>query len=176
MKKYFIGKNIFKIAFLSGLVLSSPGISFSQDLTSEPVLPLSLAQKAANSAREKCEADGYKVTVAIVDAGGNLKVLIKGDGAGPHSIDSSLKKAYTAMTLRRSSAEMSKMTDATPALKSLEKINDRIILLGGGLPIKAGDVTIGGIGVGGAPGGHLDEACAKEGLESLKEALSKTGK
>lgn len=175
MKKPF-SRGILQVALFSGILLHSPGVSFSQELISEPVLPLSLAQKAANAAREKCEADGYKVSVAIVDSGGNLKVLVKGDGAGPHATDSSFKKAYTALTLRRSTMDFSKSAEATPALKSLEKINDKIILLAGGLPIKAGDITIGGIGVGGAPGGHLDDACAKEGLEALKPSLSKKEK
>src|SRR3989338_1441713 len=102
MKRSFI-RGILHVAFFSAVLLCSPKISFSQELISEPVLPLSLAQKAANAAREKCEADGYKVSVAIVDSGGNLKTLVKSDGAGPHASDSSFKKAYTSMTLRRPS-------------------------------------------------------------------------
>jgi uncharacterized protein GlcG (DUF336 family) len=46
-------------------------------------------------------------------------------------------------------------------------MNDKILILGGGLPIEMEGEVVGGIGVGGAPGGHLDAACAQFGLESI---------
>ena len=72
------------------------------ELPKEVVLPMSLAQKAANAALAKCEEGGYRVSVAVVDRGGNVKVLLRGDGAGPHTQDSSVRKAYTASSIRRS--------------------------------------------------------------------------
>ena len=54
-----------------------------------------------------------------------------------------------------------------PELSGLRDMDPRLVILGGGLPIKIGDALVGGIGVGGAPGGHLDEACAQAGLDEV---------
>ncbi len=166
--KIALGKKpVFAFGLALGLLGLTASPSLSQELIEEKSLPLSLAQKAANVAREKCEADGYKISVAVVDAGGNLRALVRGDGAGPHTIDSSSKKAYTASSLRRPTKELAELIVKNPAVQALGRMNDKILILGGGLPIKFGDAVLGGIGVGGAPGGHLDEACAVEGLKSI---------
>jgi uncharacterized protein GlcG (DUF336 family) len=160
-----------KLGFTLWLLISFAATSISQELIDEKVLPLTLAQKAADAAREKCEADGYKVSVAIVDTGGNLKVLLRSDGAGPHTPDSSFKKAYTSSSLRRPTKHLADLVVKVPSLQALGKMNENILLLAGGFPIKFGENVVGGIGVGGAPGGDLDEACALEGLTSIKAAL-----
>ena len=133
-----------------------------------PALSLESALKAARAALARCEADGYRVTVTVVDAGGTVKAVLRGDGAGPHTTDSSRKKAYTSASLRRSTRELSELVVKIPRLHSLGRMNDEILLLGGGLPIRQGERVVGGIGVGGAPGDSLDEACARAGLEALQ--------
>ena len=143
------------------------GFPQAESLPKEAVLPLALAQKAAAAGLAKCEEGGYKVSVAIADRGGNLKVLLRGDGAGPHTTDSSFRKAYTAASLRRSTLELAELIAKIPSIQALRDMNDRILILGGGLPIELEGEVVGGIGVGGAPGGHLDEACAAAGLASL---------
>lgn len=140
---------------------------FAQELNSVKALPLAMAKKAADAAREKCEADGYKVSVFVVDEGGHPKALVKSDGAGPHTSDSSFRKAYTALSMRNATQNLSNLVKKMPQLASLEKMNDKIILLAGGQPIKFGGDVVGGIGVGGAPGGHLDDACAVAGLKAI---------
>ena len=139
----------------------------SRPLPREGVLPLALAERAAAAGLAKCEEGGYNVSVAIADRGGNLKVLLRDDGAGPHTTDSSFRKAYTAASLRRSTLELAELIAKVPGLQALRDMNDRILILGGGLPIELGGEVVGGIGVGGAPGAHLDEACAAAGLASL---------
>ncbi len=128
---------------------------------------LASAYKAAEATRAQCEKDGYKVSVAVVDMGGNLKAQIRGDGAGPHTVDSSFRKAYTSASLGRPTMDLAKLVVKMPAIQALGKMNENILLLGGGLPIQFDGVTVGGIGVGGAPGAHLDEACAKAGLKAI---------
>jgi len=140
------------------------------ELPREAVLPLALATKAATTALDKCTKDGYRVSVAVVDRAGVLKVLVRGDGAGPHTTDSSTKKAYTAASLRRPTGEVAEMVAKTPAVQGLHYMNDKVLILGGGLPIDLGGEIVGGIGVGGAPGGHLDAACAQAGLDSIGAA------
>lgn len=137
-------------------------------LPREAYLPLAQAEKAADTALKKCAQDGYQVSVAIVDRAGVTKVLLHGDGAGPHTLNSSTRKAFTAASLGRSTAELADLIKDKPELAGLRNMDDRILILGGGLPIKIGAELVGGIGVGGAPGGHLDEACAQAGLDSLK--------
>ena len=149
------------------LTLGVTSMGRAQELPHEATLPLALASKAAAAAQEKCKQDGYRVSVAVVDRAGVLKVLVRGDGAGPHSTDSSTKKAYTASTLRKPTSELAETVAKNPAAQGLRDISDKILLLGGGLPIEMEGEVVGGIGVGGAPGGHLDAACAQAGLDSI---------
>jgi len=159
-------------AFVNSLVLVqalgfAQVVAAAEELPREAALPLALANKAAAAAQEKCKQDGYRVTVAVVDRAGVLKVLMRGDGAGPHTTNSSSKKAYTAASLRRPTSEMAELVAKTPALQGLRDIDDKVLILGGGLPIEIGGEVVGAIGVGGAPGGHLDDACAQAGLDSI---------
>jgi len=140
----------------------------AQDFPTQKVLPLELSTQAAMAAIKKCHDDGFKVSVAIVDQAGLLKVQLKADGAGPHTLDSSRRKAYTANSLRDSTHKYAVLVAQKPELQSLTRLNDNILLLGGGFPIKIGGEVVGGIGVGGAPGIEFDEVCASAALKILK--------
>lgn len=142
----------------------------AEELPREAVLPLALATQAAAAAVEKCRQDGYRVSAAVVDRAGVVKVLMRGDGAGPHTTDSSSKKAYTAASLGRPTSELAELITKVPTLQALREMNERILMLGGGLPIEIRGEVVGGIGVGGAPGAHLDEACAQAGLDIIGAA------
>lgn len=144
------------------------GQVFAQDFKSQKVLPLELSTQAAMAAIKKCHDDGFKVSVAIVDQSGLVKVQLKADGAGPHTLDSSRRKAYTANSLRDSTHKYAVLIAQKPELQSLSRLNDNILILGGGFPIKIGGEVIGGIGVGGAPGIEFDEVCASAALKVLK--------
>src|SRR3989449_3744287 len=75
-------------------------VAAAEELPREAALPLTLANKAAAAAQEKCKQDGYRVSVAVVDRAGVVKVLMRGDGAGAHQTNSSRKKADTDASLR----------------------------------------------------------------------------
>lgn len=139
-------------------------------LPKESVLPLALADKAVHTAMETCKKDGYRVSASVVDRGGVLRGMVRADGAGPHTVESSRKKAYTAASLRRPTSELAELIAKVPMLQALREMNDNILMLGGGLPIEIGGEVVGGIGVGGAPGAHLDDACAQAGLDSIGAA------
>jgi uncharacterized protein GlcG (DUF336 family) len=94
----------------------------------------------------------------------------RADGAGPHTVDSSRKKAYTASSLRRPTTELAELITKVPTLQALGDINEHMLMVGGGLPIELGGEVVGGIGVGGAPGAHLDDACAQSGLDAIGAA------
>ena len=146
-------------------------VASAQELPFQKILPLELAREAASAALAACEAKGYRVSVAVVDGGGHVKVLIKGDGAGPHTLDSSRRKAYTALSLRRRTSDLVALIAKQPAAAGLRDMNEDILILGGGMPIEAAGEVIGGIGVGGAPGGEKDEACARAGIDSIRDRL-----
>lgn len=145
-------------------------IAAAEDLPREAVLPLVLANKAAAAAVEKCKQDGYKVSASVVDKAGVLRAFQRADGAGPHTVDSSRKKAYTAASLGRTTSELGELVVKMPHLQAIGKMNESIIILGGGLPIQFGSDVVGGIGVGGAPGTQLDDACAQAGLDAIGAA------
>ena len=83
----------------------------------------------------------------------------------------SRRKAYTSAILRVSTIDLAKRV-ATPGAFNPTVYDTQMVIAGGGLPIKAGDETVGGIGVSGAPGGDKDEACANAGLDKIKNQLN----
>ncbi len=145
-----------------GLVESS-----AEELSKESVLPFQGATRAVQAALNACMKDGYRVSVSVVDRSGVLRAMGRADGAGPHTVESSRKKAYTAASLQRPTTELAELIGKVPTLQALRDMNAEILILGGGFPIDIGGEVVGGIGVGGAPGAHLDDACAQAGLESI---------
>lgn len=158
------------IGMLSVFVYLAPCLALADDFDfpTQEILPLDLSTRAAMAAIQQCSDDGYKVSVAITDQAGLLKVQLKADGAGPHTLDSSFRKAYTANSLRDSTHKFAVMAANNPELQGLARMNEKILLLGGGFPIKINGETIGGVGVGGAPGVKFDETCARAALNVLK--------
>lgn len=165
--RFQIIKKTLGSATLAGLILGSGAFSQAAELPKRAYLPLELAQQAANAALKKCSDDGYRVSATVVDDDGVIQVVLHGDGAGPHTINSSSGKAFTAASMGRATGGLADFMKDKPELDGLRDMDERILILGGGLPIKFGDELVGGIGVGGAPGSHLDEACAQAGIESI---------
>ncbi|MFO0700887.1 MAG: heme-binding protein [Nitrospira sp.] len=164
-----------RVIMVSGLLclfifLIVPSTILADELPKESVLPLGLANKAIQAALEVCKKDGYRVSVSVVDRGGVLRAMGRADGAGPHTVDSSRKKAYTAASLRRPTSELADLITKVPTLQALRDINGEVLMVGGGFPIDMGGEVVGGIGVGGAPGAHLDDACAQGGLDAIGAA------
>ena len=158
---------------LAGALLAAGwlGVGHAADeLPKESVLPVALAGKAAQAALDACKKDGYRVSASVVDRAGVLRAMLRADGAGPHTVDSSRKKAYTSASLRRATSELAEMIAKQPALQALREMNESILMVGGGLPIEIAGEVVGAIGVGGAPGTHLDDACAEAGLDAIGAA------
>jgi uncharacterized protein GlcG (DUF336 family) len=130
-----------------------------------------LAVEAAQTAVAACRAQGYTISVSIVDRLGNPKLLLVGDGASALSRRLSRRKAYTAAVRRVSTGELAKQVGA-PGAFNPTLYDTQLVTAIGGLPIKVGDETIGAIGVSGAPGGDKDEACANAGIAKISDRLN----
>jgi uncharacterized protein GlcG (DUF336 family) len=161
---------VHRLLIATAFVMMPSVILASDELPRETVLPMGLAGKAIQASVDACYKDGYRVSVSIVDRAGVLRAMARADGAGPHTVDSSRKKAYTAASLRRPTTELAELINRVPSLQALREMNDQVLMLGGGLPIEIGGEIVGGIGVGGAPGAHFDDACAQAGLDAIGAA------
>ena len=155
------------IQIVFGMIIAISSSVDAQGLPKESILPLSFAEKAAVAAMDKCVEGGYKVSVAVVDRSGTILVLLRDNGAGPHTVDSSSRKAYTSASLRRPTEHLAQLITKFPSIEGLRDMNEKILILGGGLPIAIQGEVVGAIGVGGAPGAHLDEACALAGVQAI---------
>jgi len=128
------------------------------------------ALKAAQAALVKCRDSGYQVAVAVVDRGGVVQALLRDRFAGPHTIEVSQNKAWTAVSFKTSTLELEKLTRPGQTMSGLRAV-PRFLAIGGGLTIEAGGSLLGAIGVSGAPGGEADEACAVAGIKAIAESL-----
>ena len=147
------------------------GPAAGQSVRTEKNISLALATEIAMAAVADCVAKNYTVTATVVDRAGQIKAVQRADNAGPSTLDSARYKAYTASTFRAPTSAIMDNAQKNPGAQHLWQI-DGIILLAGGLPIKSGAETIGGVGVGGAPAGSLDEQCAQAGLDKAKDKLN----
>ena len=130
---------------------------------------LHMALTIAEAAIAECDRTGNSVSVAVVDRAGRLRVFLQGDKAAPHNIELAERKAYTARTFGRSSADWAKRTIDVPELAAQRQLA-HVIALRGGVPIKVGDETIGAVGVSGSTS-EGDEACAMAGLAKVADQL-----
>jgi uncharacterized protein GlcG (DUF336 family) len=148
----------------------------AQTLLAEPALSADAALQVARGALERCRAEGQKVSVTVVDASGRPKVALRDDGAAPHTAEHSLRKAYTALTYRMPSAEYGKRAGEAKGVAIGPQLLPNITTAAGGVPIKAGGVTVGAVGVSGTPaskgGGESDSKCAQAGIERIEKDLA----
>jgi uncharacterized protein GlcG (DUF336 family) len=164
---------------LAAISIAIPGVAMTQALVTERTISVSAAQEAARVALEQCRKDGHRVTVTVLDHAARTKVVLRDDGASPHSLQHSLNKAYTALTYREPSGDYGKRAAANfPA--SAGPLNlEKITTSAGGLPIRAGNDVVGAIGVSGsrgtqsAPGGAADAKCGQAGIDRIASDLGR---
>ena len=149
-------------------VALSCGLASAQALVTERGLSLTAAMELATAALERCRADGFKVTVTVLNRHARTSVVLSDDGVNPHTVENSLRKAYTAFTTRSPSLDMAKRTQ--PGLAGFMLL-DKITAIEGGLPIFAGKELVGSVGISGAPGGEKDSACAQVGIDRIAKSL-----
>lgn len=147
----------------------------AQNVLTTHRLSAALASEAVTAAVAACAKQGYKVTAAVVDADGVVQAVLRGDGASMTTLPAARDKAFTAFMLgaprnEDSSGAIASRMGGSPSAGGLAKL-PHILLLQGGLVIRGGGEAIAAIGVGGAPGGNLDEGCAKAGVDAISDRL-----
>jgi uncharacterized protein GlcG (DUF336 family) len=138
-------------------------------------LGAALAAEAVSEAVAACAKQGYRITATVIDTDGVPQAMLRGDGAAMTTLDASRDKAYTVLMLGAARGEdansaVAQRFGAVPSPGGLAKL-PHILLTGGAVVIKSGSEAIAALGVGGAPGGDLDEACAKAGLDKISDRL-----
>ncbi|HTZ37339.1 MAG TPA: heme-binding protein [Stellaceae bacterium] len=150
----------------AGCLLAAPA---EAQLLTHKDLSLGVALAIAQGAMEKCAAQGYAISVVVVDRAGDTVVALRGDAAAPHTMENARRKAYTARSFRIATSEYAeRYADNDPVVHQQVTLPN-VIAIPGGLPIKLGKEVIGGAGVSGTPG--LDEACVQAGLDKVADQL-----
>ena len=155
---------------LSLIAATAATAAQAQAVRTEKNMSLELANQIAGATVAACTAGGYAVTATVVDRAGSIRAVQRADNAGPHTLAASLQKAFTSASAKNNTLAMMEGAQKNPAAANLVHIPG-FLLLGGGVPVKVGNEVIGAVGVGGAPGGHLDEQCAIAALDKVKDQL-----
>lgn len=162
LTKVVIAAAALNMAFVAG--------ASEMEVVSESNISTKAAIKIVKKAVKSCKQDGFNVSAAVVDASGVLVAQLRDNNAGPHTTSSAFRKAFTAASLGRATGELAELAVNVPTTAGLQHMNDNMLLLQGGLPIVVDGEVVGGVGVGGAPGGQFDEACALEAINSAVES------
>jgi uncharacterized protein GlcG (DUF336 family) len=140
----------------------------AQGVLTQKNVSLELARTIADAALAKCRAMGYRIAVSVVDRDGLPVIMMYDDGAGLNTREGADRKAYTAAAFHAPSSDFVKrMHDRPETAGSIQYT--RVLALGGGLPIKVGNDTIGAVGVSGTPG--KDDVCSQAGIDKVADQL-----
>ena len=135
-----------------------------------------LANEIVGESVAQCATKGYTVTAVVVDLDGVRQALLRGNGAPIHTLDNAFYKAYSVASLTLARKEDStkvvaeRMGKAPPTTVPSTPLPNVTYAVGGVALIVDG-VTIGGLGVSGAPGGQLDEDCARAAIAKIQDRM-----
>jgi uncharacterized protein GlcG (DUF336 family) len=157
-----------RFALIVAMLLAVPatGHADSALVTYKSIAP-DTALELAQAALKKCRADGYQVAVIVLDKFGAPLVGLRDRYAGLGAWDIATGKAWTAINFGHDTSELIKDGTVAPAIARAP----HVMLSAGGIVIEAAGSIVGGVGVAGAPGGDKDEACAKAGLDAVRDKL-----
>ena len=162
---------------LRGLLLASaivaqttlPGHA-QEPLVTYKMLSPEIALDSARAALAECRKRGYQVAVAVVDRFGVTQVMLRDRFAGAHTPATAAGKAWTAASFRNDTSALMAVSQPGMPQAGLRNLPGAVIL-GGGMIIEAGGSMVGALGVSGAPGGDADDACAKAGIDAIRDRL-----
>lgn len=154
------------ILFITG----SNGFADSKTFVTYKSLTVETALELAKATLEACRKMDYQIAVAIVDRGGNTQVILRDRFAGPHTGETARRKASTAVSFRTDTLELNQLSEPGKTASGVRSLPG-VAAIGGGVMIQAAGSLVGGVGVSGAPGGPIDDQCAKKGLEKIQDKL-----
>jgi uncharacterized protein GlcG (DUF336 family) len=129
-----------------------------------------LALDLARAALDNCRTRGYQVAVAVVDRFGVTQVMLRDRFAGPHTPPTAAGKAWTAASFKTSTTELNAISQPGMMQAGIRNLPGAVVIAGG-LIVEAGGSLVGAVGVSGAPGGDADEACARAGIDAIRDRL-----
>jgi uncharacterized protein GlcG (DUF336 family) len=131
-------------------------------------MTLDLALDLIAAARAKAMEIGVPMVIAVVDAGGNLVAQQRMDDALLVSMDISLNKAYTAVAVKIATHDLAPLAQPGQPLFGIHNADGgRVVIFGGGIPIKVDGRIIGAVGVSGGSV-EQDVACASAAVAEIK--------
>lgn len=147
----------------------------AEGMVQQKAMSLEVAQKAAWQAILDCRKRGYSVAVAVVDRGGNVQAFYRDRFAGPHTFQTAIQKAWTAVSFRQNTNDLADMLQKGVIPNQVQH-NPGALLVGGGVTIQSSGELVGAIGVSGAPPGKsekdsIDGACAMAGIKAINDVL-----
>jgi uncharacterized protein GlcG (DUF336 family) len=129
-----------------------------------------LALDLARASLAECRKRGYQAAVAVADRFGVPQVMLRDRFAGTHTVRTAIGKAWTAVSFRTNTTDLVAATQPGMPQAAVRNL-PRAVILGGGVMIEAGGSLVGAVGVSGGPGGDADDACAKAGIEAVRDKL-----
>src|ERR1700760_1079244 len=139
---------------LAGAACASLACTFAAPASAQTVthkdITIDAAVTIATTAMADCKAKGYKVSATVLGRTGEVLLQLRGDGTGPHTVENSYKKAFTARTFAIPSGDMEKRLKKNPQMGA--QYLTGFTTARGALPIMIGDDVVGAAGVSGAPG------------------------
>ena len=158
------------VSMLLACALALPAAHAQKLLASSLSLTTAAALQAAQAALARCDKDGFPVSVAVVDRGGHTLAVLRNGLAGAHTVQTATSKAATALSFRTDTTELAALTQPGRPASGVRSLPG-VVIVGGGMMIRAKGSLVGAIGVSGAPGGDADDVCAKAGITAISDAL-----
>jgi uncharacterized protein GlcG (DUF336 family) len=162
-------QSTFRYGTLGCIVAAAFAAPAGAQLLAHKDVSAAIAIVIAQTTIDTCKTNGYNVSATVVGRNGEIIAQVRGDNTGPHTIENSFRKAYTARTFRAPSGALVERLKGDPTLGLIHLTN--VIANQGALPIKVGEEVIGAAGASGAPGGEKDEACVKAALDKVADQL-----
>jgi len=159
------------LALCASAATSALAAAPAPQVLQQPNVSLALANQLVQATLAACHADGRSAVAVVVDRGGNLVAVQRGDSVGPHNTDAAVRKAFTALSTKTPTRLLAANARANPDSHNLNTIG-ALLLIGGGVPLKVGQDVIGAIGVGGAGGAAQDEGCALQAIAQVLPAAA----
>lgn len=150
------------------VIVAGSAAAWAQGLIIQKNLSLAMAKTVAEATLGECRAKNFHTSAVVVDRAGQVLVVLRDEQATAATVEMATRKAYTARTFRMTTLDFQKRT-SDPAFAAQRNV-DRILALGGGVPIQIGDEVIGGVGSSGSSQ-EQDDACAKAGVAKIAGLL-----